>query len=82
MRLQILQILQNLPDFENATQPSNHKGLRQNPKYQFIELRVPKNRTESTKKSKVVLGCSYIMVAIYRKQDMLKYQFIEPINFC
>ena len=51
MRLQILQILQNLPDFENATQPSNHKGLRQNPKYQFIELRVPIYRTESTKKS-------------------------------
>ena len=35
--IQILQILQNLPIFENARPPSLQAGLRENPKWQFLE---------------------------------------------
>ena len=51
--IQILQILQNLPIFENARPLSLQAGLRENPKWQFLELKVAISRTESGNFSKV-----------------------------
>ena len=43
--IQILQILQNLPIFENALKRSPGAALRENPKWQFLELKVAISRT-------------------------------------
>ena len=61
--LRYLQYLQYLPVFKNARKPSVHAGLRETPKWQFIEPKVAIYRTLGGNLSN--LGWQFIELVVH-----------------